>query len=293
MIEVTDPQHAQQKKNIRYWKDCWNATNPLSELMKEADQAEFWNKRSKDFAKKITTTQSRKRCEENIGFLEASGIRFRGLKVLDIGCGPGTLSLPLARAGAKVTSLDISSGMLERLGEAAEKEGLSIRTLVESWWDADIDKLGLKKKFDLVIGSMTPALKDAETFDRMMACSKKYCFYIGSLPSTRNIAAENLLKNISISQGPRKSPMGMMYPFMYLYLSGYRPEVKITHRKWNETLPWDKAAGHAIDIISHDQAVSDPMKRKIRAFYKKTAIDGKCKFDNEMFLALMIWRVDQ
>ena len=154
-------------------------------------------------------------------------------------------------------------------------------------------KLGLRKKFDLVIGSMTPALKDAETFDRMMACSKKHGFYIGSLPSSRNIAAENLLKDISISPGPRKSPMGMMYPFMYLYLKGYRPDIRITRRKWNETLEWDKAAEHAVDIISHDQAVSDAMKRKIKSFYKKTAVDGKCKFDNEMFLALMVWRVDQ
>lgn len=293
MIILTDTLQAHRKTNIRYWKNCWDATNPLSELMKEADQAEFWNKRSKEFAKKITTVQSRKRSRENIGFLEDAGIMVEGLKILDIGCGPGTLSLPLARAGADVTSLDISSGMLEELSRTAKKEGLSIKTIVQSWWDADIGRLGLKKKFDLVIGSMTPALKDAETFDRMMACSKKYCFYIGSLPSSRNIAAENLLKSINIPAGPRKSPMGMMYPFMYLYLSGYRPEIKITRRKWNETLPWDKAAEHAVDIISHDQAVSAPMKKKIREYYKKTAVDGKSKFENEMFLALMVWRVDQ
>lgn len=280
-------------KNTAYWVDCWNATNPLSELMNEADLAAFWNRRSADFAKKICSARSRQRSSQNLVFLEENGFRAKGARVLDIGCGPGTLSLPLARAGAKVTSLDISKGMLARLCGAAESEGLSIDTVECSWWNADIDALGFKGTFDLVISSMTPAIRDAETFDRMMACSRKHCFYIGSLPGTGNPATQDLLKNISRTPGPRRSPMGMVFPFMYLYLKGYRPAIRIDRRKWSEDLPWEEAAGHAIDIISHDQLCTDAMKRKIRSYYRKTAIDGKCLFKNEMFLALMMWRVDR
>lgn len=283
----------QQGANLKYWTNCWQTSNPLSEQMTETELATFWNKRSGDFAKKIHSPKSRKRSQDNIGFLEENGVRVKGAKILDIGCGPGSLSLPLARAGAKVTGIDISSGMLARLREAAEKEDLPVKTIECSWWNADIDKLGLRGKFDLVIGSMTPAIKDAETFERMMACSKKHCFYIGSLPGTGAPVTQDLLKNISRSPGPRRSALGMVFPFMYLYLKGHRPAIKITGRKWAEDLPWAEAAGHAIDILSHDQHVTDAAKKKIRAYYKTTAVDGTCRFENEMFLALMVWRVDR
>ena len=101
-----------QKTNLDYWTDFWNKTNLPSGLMNEEQQVSFWNRRSGDFAQKITTAQSRKRSRENLALLSAAGFCADGARVLDIGCGPGALSLPLARAGARVTSFDISAGML-------------------------------------------------------------------------------------------------------------------------------------------------------------------------------------
>lgn len=279
--------------NTAYWADCWNATNPLPEEMGEPELAAFWNKRSHDFARKIGSARSQKKSQENLGFLEENGFCAKGARVLDIGCGPGALSLPLARAGAEVTALDISEGMLARLRESADVEELPVKTIGCSWWNADIRRLGFKKKFDLVISSMTPAIKDAETLEKMMACSKKYCFYVGSLPGTGDKETNDLLKNISRSPGPRRSPMGMIFPFMYLYLSGYRPAIRITRRQWSEDLPWAEAADHAIDILGHDGPCTEATKKKIRAYYKKNAINGICTFKNEMFLALLMWRVDR
>jgi SAM-dependent methyltransferase len=53
-------------------------------------------------------------------------------RVLDCGAGTGFLSLIAARLGHTVTALDISAGMLERLRQAAGREGLDIEVIVGS-----------------------------------------------------------------------------------------------------------------------------------------------------------------
>ena len=50
-----------------------------------------------------------------------------GDPVLDLGCGPGNLALPFARAGMAVTAMDPEPEMLAAAGEAAREEGLAIR----------------------------------------------------------------------------------------------------------------------------------------------------------------------
>ena len=50
----------------------------------------------------------------------------QGLKILDIGCGAGILSEPLARLGASMTSIDPSRRNIEIAAEHAAKAGLAI-----------------------------------------------------------------------------------------------------------------------------------------------------------------------
>jgi SAM-dependent methyltransferase len=52
-----------------------------------------------------------------------------GGRVLDVGAGTGFLSLAAARLGHRVTALDLSGGMLERLREGAALEGLKVEVV--------------------------------------------------------------------------------------------------------------------------------------------------------------------
>ena len=49
-----------------------------------------------------------------------------GARVLDIACGTGNLTIPLARAGAIVTGVDIAPNLLVQAGARAAAEGLSV-----------------------------------------------------------------------------------------------------------------------------------------------------------------------
>lgn len=51
---------------------------------------------------------------------------FKGLKVLDIGCGGGLLSIPMAKMGADVTGVDASEKNIEVAKIAAEKQGAKV-----------------------------------------------------------------------------------------------------------------------------------------------------------------------
>ncbi len=74
----------------------------------------------------------------------------RDLRVLDVGCGGGILSEPLARLGAKVTGIDASLGAIMAARAHAETIGLSI-----DYQQAAIEEFGqsVHNSFDVVIAS--------------------------------------------------------------------------------------------------------------------------------------------
>jgi ubiquinone/menaquinone biosynthesis C-methylase UbiE len=66
--------------------------------------------------------------------VEHLGLR-PGMAVADIGCGPGRLTLPLARAvgvGGEVVALDIQPGMLDRARQKVEAAGLDNVQLIHA-----------------------------------------------------------------------------------------------------------------------------------------------------------------
>lgn len=56
----------------------------------------------------------------------ATGLPFRGLRILDIGCGGGLLSEPMARLGAKVVGADAAERNIPVARLHAESQGLTI-----------------------------------------------------------------------------------------------------------------------------------------------------------------------
>jgi SAM-dependent methyltransferase len=68
----------------------------------------------------------------NIGVPEAESFVARlalepGARVLDIACGTGNVTIPLARRGVMVTGLDMTPGLLEEARARAARDGLDIR----------------------------------------------------------------------------------------------------------------------------------------------------------------------
>lgn len=282
----------QKKDNINNLVECWKkATGNGLNILDEGGMAEFWNKRSENYSRNIEKDQRKKRTDEILEFLEEAGFSPEGSRVLDIGCGPGTLSLPLARLGAEVTALDISSGMLNKLKDAVKKESLPVDVIECSWWTADIDGLGFRNKFDLVIASMTPGIRDVENFDMMMACSKNLCYYSNFLRRGEDKAYRDIRSSI-LGEKSENNMNGIIYPFMYLYLSGYRPSVRINHSEWKEEINWKEAADQAIEFIGRGRDFDDETKEKIMGYYQNASPDGIYRSESDVYTGMMVWEVN-
>ena len=74
----------------------------------------------------------------------------RGKRVLDLGSGLGEGAIWFASQGARVTALDISSGMLGLVHRGAERRGLTVRTVVGSATDLSVFD---DASFDVVYGA--------------------------------------------------------------------------------------------------------------------------------------------
>jgi SAM-dependent methyltransferase len=291
----------QPDRDIRNWIDCHKAWTGPDAGIHKLGSAGFWNEAwkrrsgSREERPGPDDRRGRKRTEALFGLLEEAGFRADGARVLDIGCGPGALSLPLARAGAHVTSLDISSSALDCLMAEADRESLSIEPVECSWWTADIDSRGFRNRFDLVIASMTPSIRDVETFDRMAACSRKLCYYSGSLPGGRNRALQEIYTNVLGPDFPRHRdgrPL-FLYYFMYLYLNRYRPIVRIHHHRQRSEVNWEEAADQMIRIIERAGNCTPVTKKKIRTYYRKSAAGGKYPVRSDGYTGMMAWDVNR
>ena len=87
-------------------------------------------------------------------YLEAGALEFLsripiepGLRVLDVACGAGQTAIPMSRAGAKVTGVDIATNLIEQARARARAENLDTR-----FDEGDAEMLPYEDgSFDLVI----------------------------------------------------------------------------------------------------------------------------------------------
>ena len=119
------------------WEVMWQAER--GPYRDDLSTKELWDKRADGFTKRINRVKDgepRDKDDYISKMLDRIPVNPEWT-VLDIGCGPGTLAIPLAQEVKSVTALDISPEMLKNLKANAERVGLdNIRYINASWEDA-------------------------------------------------------------------------------------------------------------------------------------------------------------
>lgn len=114
---------------------------------RRADDSFEWDKRARHFRPLETAPYAR-------DFIKLLALK-PGESVLDMGCGAGSIAIPLAQAGHSVIAADFSPAMLGTLDAGIEYYGLEdLITPLELAWDDDWDLVGpVAKAVDVAFAS--------------------------------------------------------------------------------------------------------------------------------------------
>jgi len=133
------------------WRKAWIERDKTR--TKAADNVS-WDERSKDF-------------KENCGLSDYTDIFVKyldlepGQTVLDMGSGPGTIAIPLAKQGHQVIAADFSAGMRNSAQERADESGLTNLTVKALDWNEDWEAAGIMpKSVDVAIASRSTMVED-------------------------------------------------------------------------------------------------------------------------------------
>ncbi|MDO5861494.1 MAG: methyltransferase domain-containing protein [Thermoplasmata archaeon] len=192
-----------------------------------------WNRRSASYddfvVKGFSDLRERRAWQEHF----SSILGTEPLNILDVGCGPGIVSMQLADLGHRVTSVDLSDGMLECARRNAADNGL------------DIDF----RKGDAMCLDFPDSSFDAVVSDYML----------WTVPEPRRVISEwrRVLRDdgiLAYTDGdwfndPLSTPMRCRVSNAFLRIVGSKQEDEPDHDEFEETTLWSRTASRPRDDL--------------------------------------------
>jgi len=138
-----------------------------------AEKRDFWDGRAREFSRHAASTGYP---EKFIRVMNPS----KTWTVIDMGCGGGTIAVPLAGKVRSVTAVDLSGRMLEIVGRRCRDAGISNVKTIQGRWEDDWDHLGLGVH-DVAIASRSLITDDMEGAIAKLAGIAGKAVYISTL----------------------------------------------------------------------------------------------------------------
>ncbi len=188
------------------WNRVWRVQCARRSFPKR--DTRFWDGRANSFAKAASET----------GYAE----RFLAIlspeapwTVLDMGCGSGTLAVPLAKRVSSVTAVDLSREMLAVVRERCAAEGVTNVTTIHGRWEDDWEKLGIGI-YDVAIASRSMVSDDLRaSILKLAAVARKRVYIVtivGDGPYDRRL--------FDAIGRPLQAGPDYIYPYNMLYQMG-------------------------------------------------------------------------
>ncbi len=272
----------------RYVQTAIPTTQGVGEIMNNGEQRarRFWQHKAKGYPLPYDE-DTLKTTREVIEIVKSRNVELKGKRVIDIGCGTGIYTLPIAEEASFVLGLDYTLEMLNRLMEEAKRVGLNnVDTLHASWKEIDIEAAGLKGAFDVAWVAMSMAVREEAEVLKMQACATQHCVYIGWGSRRENTLMEEVFQAHDVDYGP---PQGGKRMLELLKGLGKSPTYDLIETSWT----WKGTIDEAIDDISANLLMhgADPDRQLIKGIlscYEKGGVVSHTTLVEEVVLT---WQV--
>ncbi len=270
------------------WNRMWKAES-AGRRWQKASRRKLWDRRACEFNRKVAkfvTAENRDK-EDYISKVLARIEIKPGWTVLDIGCGPGSLAIPLAKKARSVTALDISSEMLKYLKENAAAAGVdNIKSIHSSWEDAlSGEKVG---KHDVVVASRSLTPVDIRQAMSGLDSSARRAVYI-TFPIVHLPFDHEAYK--AIGRPAWKKSLPHIYVYNVLFGMGITADVEILHSRVRTVFENIEEAME--NLQWRTDPFTPPEKSKLRKFLEKKFAEqkgGAFKHEGNSVWALISWK---
>jgi SAM-dependent methyltransferase len=123
-----------------------------------------------------------------------------GARILDLACGQGRHSIPLAALGYRVTGLDLSPEVLARAASSARDSGVPV-----CWIRADMQRLPLAAAFDAVVNVFTSfGYLESQEADQSVVEAVARALVPGGVFLLETVSRDALVRHFTPSQVERR-----------------------------------------------------------------------------------------
>jgi SAM-dependent methyltransferase len=245
---------------------------------KKKPGSHYWDKRATSFVDHVGKTFYP---ENFIKIMEPES----DWTVLDMGCGGGTLALPLASKVREITAVDFSDRMLEMLGEEIQRCDICNIKTINASWDDDWSSRGIAL-YDVAIASRSMSVDDLESaITKLNRAAKKRVYIstvVGDGPYDRRIyeaVGRDLIPAVDY-----------IYVYNLLYQMGIHASISFIHEETARTFDNIEVAKDYLKWMLHELTSEEEYKLDLFLDRNMVMKDGKKVFDyKKAFKWAVIW----
>jgi len=282
-----------------FWQQAWaaarhNSKSEKKRIRSDREMMEYWDRFAAKYDQVHSPCKKNKRVQAVLDLLEDERFLTNDAEILDIGCGTGTYTLPLAEICQSVTAIDGAVEMCRQLRKKIDHLNIgNIEVLHRMWEDIDLEKEGFRGQYDLVFASMTPAVCDYSTLDKMNQASRNNCCLIFWAEDGINQARSDLWREIFNEEESGDGIATIIFPFNLLYSLGYFPRIKYIDTRWECEETIEEAVESLCSMFWLYTEITPRIKDIVTRYVYRKAVNNMFCRRTDARLGVVTWGINK